>query len=130
MNLFFVLSDGAGGGSRLLTPALTGTLLPGVVRDSLLALAPSLGLTVEEGRISADEWRKGCADGSISEVFACGTAAVIAPVGQAKSASGNWSVGDGSAGPVTLRLRAALLDLQYGRAADPYGWMRPIGESQ
>ncbi|MGI8536170.1 MAG: branched-chain amino acid aminotransferase [Mycobacteriales bacterium] len=123
MNLFFVLN----GGTRLLTPALTGTLLPGVVRDSLLALAPSLGLTVEEGRISVDDWRKGCADGSITEVFACGTAAVIAPVGHAKGRSGTWSVGDGSAGPVTMRLRAALLDLQYGRAADPYGWMRPVG---
>ncbi len=122
MNLFFVLD----GGQRLLTPALTGTLLPGVVRDSLLALAPSLGLTVEQGRISKDDWRKGCEDGSIGEVFACGTAAVIAPVGHAKSATAVWSVGDGSAGPVTMRLRAALLDLQYGRAADPYGWLRPV----
>ena len=122
MNLFFVLDDG----KRLLTPALTGTLLPGVVRDSLLTLAPSLGLTVEQGRISKDDWRKGCEDGSIGEVFACGTAAVVAPVGHAKSATGDWSVGDGSAGPVTMRLRAALLDLQYGRADDPYGWLRPV----
>ncbi|MCW2714995.1 MAG: branched-chain amino acid aminotransferase [Frankiales bacterium] len=122
MNLFFVLD----GGKRLLTPALTGTLLPGVVRDSLLALAPELGFTVEEGRLSKEEWRKGCEDGSISEVFACGTAAVLAPVGRARSASGDWTVGDGSAGEVTMRLRGALLDLQYGRAADPFGWMRRI----
>ncbi|MCU1445818.1 MAG: branched-chain amino acid aminotransferase [Frankiales bacterium] len=123
MNLFFV-SDG---GTRLMTPALTGTLLPGVVRDSLLQLAPELGLTVEEGRISVDDWRKGAEDGSISEVFACGTAAVIAPVGHAKSSSGEWTMGDGSSGEVTLRLRSALLDLQYGRAADPHGWMRRVG---
>ena len=123
MNLFFVLD----GGTRLMTPALTGTLLPGVVRDSLLQLAPELGLTVEEGRISVDEWRKGAEDGSISEVFACGTAAVIAPVGHAKSSSGEWTMGDGGSGEVTLRLRQALLDLQYGRAADPHGWMHPVG---
>ncbi len=125
MNLFFVLDDGAGG-SRLLTPALTGTLLPGVVRDTLLALAPELGLPVEQGRISADEWRKGCEDGTLTEVFACGTAAVLAPVGRARSTSGDWTVGTGEPGPVTMRLRSALLDLQYGRAADPHGWMRRI----
>jgi branched-chain amino acid aminotransferase len=122
MNLFFVLD----GGTRLLTPALTGTLLPGIVRDSLLQLAPELGLTVEEGRLSVDDWRKGCEDGSLSEVFACGTAAVIAPVGHAKSRQGEWQVGDGQPGPVTLRLRSALLDLQYGRAADPHGWLRRV----
>ena len=121
MNLFFVRGD------TLFTPALTGTLLPGIVRDSLLQLAPELGLTVQEGRLSVDEWREGCRDGSISEVFACGTAAVIAPVGHAKSRQGEWQVGDGAPGPVTMRLRAALLDLQYGRAADPHGWMRPVG---
>jgi branched-chain amino acid aminotransferase len=110
-----------------MTPALTGTLLPGIVRDSLLQLAPELGLTIEEGRLSVDDWRQGCEDGSLSEVFACGTAAVIAPVGHAKSRHGEWQVGDGQPGPVTLRLRQALLDLQYGRAADPHGWMRPVG---
>ena len=99
-------------------PALTGTLLPGVVRDSLLQLAPELGLTVEQGRISVDEWRKGAEDGSITEVFACGTAAVIAPVGHAKSSSGEWTMGDGDSGEVTLRLRQALLDLiRPGRRA-------------
>jgi branched-chain amino acid aminotransferase len=123
MNLFFVFD----GGTRLMTPALTGTLLPGVVRESLLQLAPDLGLTVEEGRLSVDEWRKAAEDGSMTEVFACGTAAVIAPVAQARSSSGDWTIGDGQPGPVTLRLRAALLDLQYGRAADPHGWMRSVG---
>ncbi len=124
MNLFFVFSEG--GRTRLLTPALTGTLLPGVVRDSLLTLAPDLGLEVEEGRISVDEWQKGCTDGTLTEVFACGTAAVIAPVGHAKSDQGEWTVGDGTSGEVTLRLREALLELQYGRRADPHGWMRRI----
>ncbi len=122
MNLFFVFADG-----RLLTPALTGTLLPGIVRDSLLQIAPELGLRVEEGRIAKEEWRAACASGELVEVFACGTAAVIAPVGAVRSAQGDWTVGDGQPGPTTLRLRAALLDLQYGRAADPHGWMRPVG---
>jgi len=131
MNLFFVLQageeKGQQGGQRLLTPALTGTLLPGVVRDSLLALAPELGLPVEEGRISVDEWHKRAEDGSLTEVFACGTAAVIAPVGHVKSASGDWTIGDGGAGEVTMRLRSALLDLQYGRREDPFGWMHRVG---
>ena len=124
MNLFFVFSEG--GRTRLVTPALTGTLLPGVVRDSLLELAPSLGYEVEEGRLSVDEWREGCASGALTEVFACGTAAVIAPVGHVKSTTGEWQVGDGAPGEVTLRLREALLELQYGRREDPYGWMVPV----
>ncbi len=122
MNLFFVYDDG-----RLLTPALTGTLLPGIVRDSLLEIAPELGLTIEEGRISRDQWRDDCASGRLVEVFACGTAAVIAPVGQVRSAEGGWTVGDGQPGPTTTRLRQALLDLQSGKAEDPRGWMHPIG---
>jgi branched-chain amino acid aminotransferase len=127
MNLFFVLTDPATGTARLLTPALTGTLLPGVVRDSLIALAPELGLSVEEGRLSVDEWQQRCENGELTEVFACGTAAVIAPVGHVKSRSAEWTIGDGAAGPVTLRLRQALLDLQYGRSPDTHGWMRPVG---
>ncbi len=125
MNLFFVFDDGRGG-ARLLTPALTGTLLPGVVRDSLLTLAPELGLPIEEGRISAEEWRKSSTDGSLTEVFACGTAAVIAPVGRARSRSGDWTIGTGEPGPVTMRLRSTLLDMQYGRAPDPHGWMHRV----
>jgi len=125
MNLFFVQTDGQT--TRLLTPALTGTLLPGVVRDSLLELAPELGLQVEQGRISVEQWRQGCEDGTLTEVFACGTAAVVAPVGQVKSRQGAWQVGDGQPGPVTMRLRQALLDLQYGRTSDEHGWMQPVG---
>ena len=69
-----------------MTPALTGTLLPGVTRDSLLKLGPDLGIPAGEGRISVGEWQEGCASGEITEVFACGTAAVITPVGAVKSA--------------------------------------------
>ena len=79
MNLYFVY--GSGSNARIVTPALTGTLLPGVTRDSLLTLAGDLGYAVEEGKISTDEWREGNSSGAITEVFACGTAAVITPVG-------------------------------------------------
>jgi branched-chain amino acid aminotransferase len=124
MNLFFVY--GSGPQARIMTPALTGTLLAGITRDSLLKLGPDLGIPAEEGRISVDEWREGCASGEITEVFACGTAAVITPVGQVKSAAGEWAVGDGTPGPVTMRLREELLGIQYGHRPDPYGWIHRI----
>lgn len=121
MNLFFVYDKGRD--ARLMTPALTGTLLPGITRDSLLALGRDLGHSVEEGRISVDEWRSGSEDGSLTEVFACGTAAVITPVGAVKSARGSWTVGDGGPGEVSMRLRQALVEIQRGAARDPHGWL-------
>jgi branched-chain amino acid aminotransferase len=124
MNLFFVFGTGAG--ARLLTPKLTGTLLPGVTRDALLSVGKDLGYEVEEGRISVEEWRAGCADGSLTEVFACGTAAVITPVGAVKSAHGSWLVSDGQPGAITMRLRQALVDIQRGAAPDRHHWMHPV----
>jgi branched-chain amino acid aminotransferase len=121
MNLFFVF--GSGSQARLLTPALTGTLLPGITRDSLLTLGADLGYEVKEGRITAAEWKAGCADGSLTEVFACGTAAVITPVGAVKSAHGSWTVADGQPGKITMRLRQTLVDIQRGAAPDARGWM-------
>ena len=124
MNLCFVF--GSGRSARLMTPALTGTLLPGVTRDALLTLAADLGYKAEEGKISTDEWRAGCADGSLTEVFACGTAAVITPVGAVKSAHGSWTVGDGKPGEITMRLRQSLVDIQRGAAPDPHRWLHPV----
>ncbi|GAA2418279.1 branched-chain amino acid aminotransferase [Actinomadura vinacea] len=124
MNLFFVY--GAGDRPRLLTPALTGTLLPGITRDSMLKLAPDLGLPVEEGKISVDEWQAGCASGEITEVFGCGTAAVISPVGQVKGPDREWSIGDGEPGEISMRLREELIGIQYGARPDPYGWVHKI----
>jgi branched-chain amino acid aminotransferase len=121
MNLFFVLDDGS-----LVTPALTGTILEGITRDSIITLARDLGMRVEERRVDVDEWRKGAADGRIVEVFACGTAAVVTPVGALRWPGGEAVAGDGSPGAVTQQLRAALLDLQYGRAADPHGWVHRV----
>lgn len=124
MNLYFVM--GTGDQARLVTPELTGTLLPGITRDSLLQVANGMGLQASEGRISVDDWQRGNDDGTISEVFACGTAAVITPITEVKSAAGSWVVGDGQPGPVTARLRDYLLDLQHGRIDDTHGWMYPL----
>lgn len=125
MNLMFVL--GSGDSARLVTPRLTGTLLPGITRDSLLALAEHLGIPASEERISVEDWQAGNDSGEISEVFACGTAAVVTPVGTVKSSDAGWTVGDGSPGPVTMRLRQVLLDIQTGRGDDPFGWVHRIG---
>ena len=124
MNLFFVY--GSGTDARIMTPALTGTLLPGVTRDSLLKLAPHLGIPATEGRISIEQWRADSDSGELTEVFACGTAAVITPVGRVRGASGEWLIGDGSPGPVTLRLREELLGLQAGQRTDPFGWIHKV----
>ncbi|WP_335939550.1 branched-chain amino acid aminotransferase [Streptomyces sp. PTD5-9] len=123
MNLYFVYGD------RIVTPALTGSLLAGVTRDSLLTVARDLGYMSEEGRVSIDQWREDTANGSLTEVFACGTAAVITPVGTVKCESGEWTQGDGGPGEVTMRLRERLLDIQRGVVEDAHGWMHPLGES-
>ncbi|WP_283134151.1 branched-chain amino acid aminotransferase [Rhizohabitans arisaemae] len=120
MNLFFVFRD------RLFTPALTGTLLPGITRASLLTLAADLGIPAEEGRINIDEWRDGCASGEITEVFACGTAAVITPVGTVSGQDGSWTVGDGTPGPMTMRLRDELMGIQFGSRVDSHDWIHKI----
>ncbi|SDH10835.1 branched-chain amino acid aminotransferase [Lentzea fradiae] len=121
MNLFFVFGD------KVVTPELTGTLLPGITRSSLLQLASDLGLTVEERRISTDEWEKASASGELTEVFACGTAAVITPVGHVKHAGGEFDIAGGATGPVTMKLRERLTGLQHGHAADDHGWMTKLG---
>ena len=121
MNLYFVLDDG-----NVVTPELTGSILEGVTRDSILKLVTDLGYHVTERKIAIDEWRDGAASGKVREVFACGTAAVITPVAALKWHGGEVTVADGEPGPVTSSARTALLDVQYGRAADTHGWMTRI----
>jgi len=119
MNMYFVYADG-----HIVTPEL-GTILEGITRSSILELAGKLGHPVEERKISIDEWREGVTSGEITEVFACGTAAVVTPVGSLK-----WQGGETpevtEAGEVTMKIRRALVDIQYGRADDTFGWMRRI----
>jgi branched-chain amino acid aminotransferase len=119
MNVFFVFGET----STLVTPRLTGSILEGVTRDSILQLARDRGMDVEERDVSIDEWRDGVASGAITEVFACGTAAVITPIAQLKNA--NVSIGDpdAPAGDITMALRQELTDIQYGRLPDRHGWL-------
>ncbi|MEU9981175.1 branched-chain amino acid aminotransferase [Streptomyces sp. NPDC050856] len=127
MNLYFVYGAGSGGGrTRIVTPELTGSLLAGITRDSLMTLARDLGYEAEEGRVSIDQWKRDTENGTLTEVFACGTAAVITPVGRVKSNSGEWTQSGGEPGEVTLRLRKALLDIQTGKAADVHGWTHEL----
>ncbi|MDQ3273581.1 MAG: branched-chain amino acid aminotransferase [Actinomycetota bacterium] len=121
MNLYFVYRDG-----RIVTPELTGSILEGVTRSSVLALAESSGFKVEERRLSVAEWRDGVEGGEISEVFACGTAAVLTPVGTLRWRGGEVSCAGQEAGEVTATLRSALLDVQYGRSEDSSAWMHRI----
>ncbi len=121
MNIFLVLDDGT-----LVTPELSGTILEGITRDSIITLARELGHTVEERKVDVDEWRKGAADGSVVEVFACGTAAVITPIGGLRWPGGEAVAGSGEPGAVTMKLRNALMDVQYGRVDDTHGWMRRV----
>ncbi len=120
MNMYFVHADG-----RLTTPPVSGTILEGITRSSILELAKELGLSPEERPISVDEWREGVTSGEIREVFACGTAAVVTPVGKLLWDGGE--VGNDTAGEMTLRIRKSLIDVQYGRAADAHGWMHRLG---
>jgi branched-chain amino acid aminotransferase len=119
MNMYFVYADG-----RIVTPA-TGTILEGITRSSIIELAGKMGHHVEERKFSIDEWREGVTSGAITEIFACGTAAVVTPVGALK-----WDGGEvpcaNDAGEVTMAVRKALVDVQYGRTEDTFGWMHRI----
>ena len=118
MNLYYVFDDG-----HIVTPE-TGTILEGITRASIMELAGKLGHQVEERRISIDEWRDGVTSGRIVEVFACGTAAVVTPVGALKWAGGETPAPAST--DLTMRIRQALVDVQYGRAEDTFGWMHRV----
>jgi branched-chain amino acid aminotransferase len=120
MNVF-LLRDGA-----LVTPPIGDTILEGITRDSLIHVASSMGIDVHETPIDIEQWIDDARAGVVTEAFACGTAAVIAPIGTITSATGAATMGDGSPGPLTLRLREALVAIQEGRADDPHGWRVPV----
>jgi len=124
MNLFFVYEQA--GKVRLVTPRLTGSLLAGITRDSILKLAPELGIEAEERAISVQDWERDLKSGALTEVFACGTAAVITPVGTVKFEGGAWTLPGNEMGRVATLLRDKLLAIQHGRSADPFGWMHRV----
>jgi branched-chain amino acid aminotransferase len=121
MNMYFVFADG-----RVVTPE-TGTILEGITRSAIIELAGKMGHQVEERKISIDEWRDGVASDDITEVFACGTAAVVTPVGALKWDGGQTPSPTGDeGGELTMRIRQELVDIQYGRAEDSFGWMHRV----
>ena len=120
MNVFFVFDDGS-----LATPPL-GTILPGITRDSIIALARDSGTVVREEPYSIEQWRADAASGRLKEAFACGTAAVISPIGKVCATSGDFLISGGAAGPVAMGMRKKLIDIQYGRAADPHDWIKKV----
>ena len=122
MNLFFAFADGS-----LTTPPLTGTILPGVTRDSLLTLAREDGLTVREEPYSLEQWRADAESGQLIEAFACGTAAVVTPVGKVSGNDGEFTIGSGGPGQLTGKLKARLVAIQRGEEADTHGWVTRLG---
>lgn len=122
MNLFFVFDDGT-----IVTPPLTGTILPGITRDSLLQLAREEGLTVREEPYSIDQWRADAASGKLVETMACGTAAVVTAVGRVAGPDGEFQVGSGGPGQLTSKLREKLVGIQRGAIADTHGWVTKVG---
>ena len=121
MNIFFVFDDGS-----MVTPPLGGTILPGITRASLLTLAKDKGIKVREDRYSIDQWRADAASGRLRESFACGTAAVVTPIGTVRSKDGEFKIGNGGPGTKTEELKATLVGIQRGRAADPHGWIHKV----
>lgn len=124
MNLFFVY--GTGNDARVVTPRLSGSLLPGVTRASLLQVAQDLGYSVSEELVSTEAWRDDALSGAMSETFACGTAAVITPVGEVKSNHGDFTIGGGVSGEITMQLRETLTGIQRGTIDDTHGWMHTL----
>ena len=124
MNLFFVY--GTGNDARVVTPRLSGSLLPGVTRASLLQVAQDLGYSVSEELVSTKSWRDDALSGAMSETFACGTAAVITPVGEVKSNHGDFTIGGGVSGEITMQLRETLTGIQRGTIDDTHGWMHTL----
>ncbi len=120
MNIFFIIGD------KIITPQLNGSILSGITRDSVIKLAESWGKKVVERKISIDEVYQAHAAGTLNEVFGSGTAAVISPVGNIKYDGEEITIGDGSVGPVAAKLFQELMDIQYGNADDPFGWIMPL----
>jgi len=118
MNLFFVFEDGS-----VITPPLGGTILPGVTRDSLIALLKDEGLTIREEPYAIDHWRADAGSGRLIETMACGTAAVVTPVGKVACPDFEFTIGSGGPGQLTRKLRDKLVAIQRGTAPDPHGWV-------
>lgn len=125
MNLFLVR-----GTDTLITPQLNGNILDGITRRSLIQLAKDRGMTVEEREVTVSEWREGVANGTITEAFACGTAAVITPIGQLKAKDFTIDFGESAPGDVTMSLREELTGIQFGTREDPHNWLEVLVKAE
>ena len=121
MNICFVYE-----GKRIVTPALSGSILPGITRDSILTLAPSLGYEMTEELLDVHQILADIESGKITEVFGCGTAAVISPVGMLCHKGKEYFINDNQSGPVSKHLYDQLTGIQYGTIEDPFGWTQEI----
>ncbi len=115
-NIFFVIND------ELITPPLTGSILPGVTRNSVIEIARSWGMNVSERQLSMDDILSAQKSGALKEVFASGTAAIVSPVGLIHYNKKEYAINQGKTGPVTERLYNEILQIQYGEKEDPFGW--------
>lgn len=109
-------------GDEVITPPLTGSILPGVTRDSALTLMREWGLRVSERLVSMDEVAAAARKGTLREVWGTGTAAVISPVGELTYQGEKMVINQGEVGPLTRKLYDAIVGIQYAQASDPYGW--------
>jgi branched-chain amino acid aminotransferase len=124
MNIFFVFNDGS-----MVTPPLGGTILPGITRASIIDLAKDTGLQVREEPYAFEQWRADARSGRLRETFACGTAAVLTPIGTVKSRDGDFTIGNGGSGAQTEKLKAGLIAIQRCRAEDPHGWVHRVSQA-
>ena len=120
MNIFFVIDD------ELITPMLSGSILPGITRDSVIKLAKSWEIKTVERKISINEVMDAHGSGRLKEIFGSGTAAVLSPVGELKYNDKTITVGDGKVGPISHKLFDAITDIQYGKTEDTMGWIEPV----
>lgn len=118
MNVFFVRADGS-----VETPALSGSILEGVTRSSILQLLADRGVTVHERKITLTQMQADLASGRYVEVFACGTAAVITPIGRLADNDFDITINNGEPGSFTMDIREELTDIQNGRRPDRHGWL-------
>jgi len=118
MNICFITKDGV-----LKTPALSGSILPGITRKSIIELAPRFGLTVEEGRLDINEIIADIDSGNITEAFGCGTAAVVSPIGVLGVKGRDVEINDRKAGPIAAKIKAEIVAIQYGEKDGPDGWI-------
>lgn len=121
MNMFFVY------GKKIITSPLTGSILPGVTRDSVLKLAPTLGYEVEERLIDVNDLMADIKTGRVSEAFGSGTAAVITPVGHLCYKHENLKLSNGNVGAITRQLYDTLTGIQTGQGEDTFGWAKFVG---